>query len=65
MSKLLGSIAVIATLATSGAAFACMNQSVSADGQAAQTASTNGQTTVPPTDGATTTPKATEVKTGG
>jgi hypothetical protein len=63
MSKLLGSVTLIAALALSGAAFACsMQKSVSADSKPVTTATT--QPNLPATDG-TATPKTTEVKTGG
>jgi ABC-type glycerol-3-phosphate transport system substrate-binding protein len=63
MSKLIGTMTLIAALALSGAAFACgMGKSVSADSEPVTTATT--QPTPPPADGATT-PKTTEVKTGG
>ena len=63
MSKLLGSATLIAMLALSGAAFACsMEKNASASSQPVTTATTRPN--VPATDG-TTTPKTTEVKTGG
>lgn len=61
MSKLLGSLTLIATLALSGAAFACsMEKNASSNSAPVTTA-----TSQPATDGTTTTPKTTEVKTGG
>ncbi len=61
MSKLMGTMTLIAALGLSGAAFACMGKSVSADSKPVATATTQAP---PATDG-TTTPKTTEVKTGG
>ncbi len=62
MTKLLGSMTLIAALALSGGAFACsMEKNASSDSKPVTTA-----TTQPATDGTTTTtPKTTEVKTGG
>jgi hypothetical protein len=63
MSKLLGTLTVIATLATAGAAFACsMHQSASND-QTVASAAVPGQTAAPATT--TTTPKAPEASIGG
>ena len=63
MLKLLGCLTLIAGLALSGVAFACgMGKSVSADSKPVTTATT--QPNIPATDEATT-PKTTEVKTGG
>jgi ABC-type glycerol-3-phosphate transport system substrate-binding protein len=60
MSKLMGTMTLIAALALSGAAFACgMGKSVSGDSKPVTTA-----TTQPSSDG-TTAPKTTETKTGG
>ena len=63
MSKLIGTMTLIAALALSGTAFACgTGKSVSADSEPVSTATT--QPSPPPADDATT-PKTTEVKTGG
>jgi hypothetical protein len=63
VSKLLGSLTLIAALGLSGTALACgMQKSVSADSKPVTTAAT--QPNFPASDG-TTTPKTTEVKTGG
>jgi ABC-type glycerol-3-phosphate transport system substrate-binding protein len=63
MSKLIGTMTLIAALALSGTAFACgASKSVSANSEPVTTATT--QPNPPPADDATT-PKTTEVKTGG
>jgi ABC-type glycerol-3-phosphate transport system substrate-binding protein len=66
MSKLIGTMTLIAALALSGTAFACsMGKSVSADSEPVTTATTQpNQPNPPPADDATTR-KTTEVKTGG
>ena len=63
MSKLIGTMTLIAALALSGTAFACgTGKSVSAGSEPVTTVTT--QPSPPPADDATT-PKTTEVKTGG
>ena len=63
MIKLLGLASLIAVLGLSGTAVACsMEKSASTGNQPVTTATT--QPNAPATDG-TTTPKSTEVKTGG
>jgi ABC-type glycerol-3-phosphate transport system substrate-binding protein len=61
MSKFLGSLTLIAMLALSGAAFACSAEKSAASDAAPVTTATSQ----PATDGTTTAPKTTEVKTGG
>ncbi len=64
MSKLLGSMTLIAALALSSAALACPMEKTADTGDQPVVTATKQPVTTPASDG-TTAPKTTEVKTGG